>query len=204
MNVLGEFELVRRILNHEAVLPLAEFPALLLDPIESSEAWVASLITYAVAVKTVARRAAVQWPTFPAPVIPVVDIANERVTHTTCTGNTHIVCTRTQELRVSRSWNSSLRDTMLSAVLHGTIMKQPKAPLFFDDATLAVIGYDVDGQCVARCHGELAVYAFDADAGTMLITPTAVFRDYEHNMTSMQWMAHAPRDIVTRAAACKF
>lgn len=127
LNSLGRFELVRRVLKHTAVLNLRE--EILHRPLWDPVVFQATLPEYARLLREAQQRATI--PGFPIPVLPVVDIANQVVTHTTCTGNTVVEVTSGDSLFIMREWQDTPRDRVLKA-----IMSRKFDPAWFEELPL--------------------------------------------------------------------
>jgi len=88
LNALGTFELARRLLGHEAIVPL-DAPVLEEESAGNGLSF-DTLVEYASAVREAYFAHRERLPDWPAPVVPAVDIVRLQVDHTTCTGHTHI------------------------------------------------------------------------------------------------------------------
>lgn len=189
LNALGRFELARRVLNHAAVV---ETGAEVLHRNFGTELdFEHALVEYGRLLREAVART--YDPRYPAPVLPVVDMASLQVHHTTCTGSTYLSVTPSGFF-VSRCWNDSSRDRVLGAILYGEPLPQ-EAVLFLDRESLRAAGMMV-GVCLLRLHGELALYREGTPENyyEVLYTENGVFRDFDHDFGEPDWMESAPHD----------
>lgn len=198
LNQLGRFELARRVLNHHALVDIkAEVLNRLIGTHESFES---ALVEYA----RLLRESFVREndPQFPAPVLPVVDLAALHVRHTTCTGNT-VIRVSPDRLSIFRHWDDSPRDRVLEA-LHWNEALPDFAALFLDEEALRATGMN-PGRCLLRLHGELAVYRKGSKENyyEALYTGYGVFTDFEHDFDEPDWMHAAPAIVRERVAQHK-
>ena len=136
MNAITRFEIARRLLKHEILVPLECTEALLpTDIFDMTDTdYASALVKYALAFREQEQQT--EWDTAAGVSIPKVDILSPRVSisHETCTGNTMLRVERATSVRV------------------GFVLKvqRPNAPLDLTrerDAFLALLTEGTYGKC---------------------------------------------------------
>ena len=139
MNAITRFEIARRVLRHEIVVPLERTEALLPTSADdifdmTDTDYAHALVKYALAFREQEQQT--EWDTAAGVSIPKVDILSPRVSisHETCTGNTMLRVERATSVRV------------------GFVLKvqRPNAPLDLTrerDAFLALLTEGTYGKC---------------------------------------------------------
>lgn len=204
LNIIGRFEAIRHVLNHSAVYPLDD---LMLDcaitrPLPTRETFMEALAEYDADLRENIFPT-VNDPDYPAPVLPVVDVARGTITHTTCTGNTHITVdwpgtNVAPSIAVARVWQNTVRDRALRAFADDSFSYMGfYTMLFFSPEELRAFRFTVpDGRLLARVHGVFALYrSFDCET---LYADGECYRDYEDDLGEPAWMSKAPDHIRER------
>ena len=196
MNQLGRFELIRRVLNHGALVKLNLNDPLFFGDIDSrTDLWFSALERYAARVRDSAESIDLASPGYPPAVRPVVDLANGMITHVTCTGNSRVVVRPAADLVIYRTWEATPRDRVLQAILAGTdVTTIPGLPVWLSPDDLAALGFPDYGVHVASSHGAWVLYCAEG-VDTVLSADGSLYQDYEYDLGTPQWMAKAPAPL---------
>ncbi len=187
LNNIGRFELVRRVLNHVAVIDLYENA----DLIYGQGNFAARLEQYARLVREAHARTTDE--AYPSPVMPVIDLAHLMISHTSCTGNTKIKVTEDM-LDIDRVWNGGARDRVLQAIMHGDDLPDEARVYITKDDLVDTGKFDSKEHFVTMAHGEWALYT--GEGYDVLYTTSKVYKEFDYGMYEDGWMGHAPVKLI--------
>lgn len=196
MNDLGRFELIRRVLNHEAILPIVAGDALLFD-IDRMVDGQYAMAEYAGRLRSISARIRDEWPTFPEASLPVVDIAGMVIRHQSVNKRLDIRLAFTEtgtNLTVTGLSYDSKMDRVIRSILNNDMEYNHLSTLYLDEAVLRAIGWEFHQTCLMRLHGTAAIYKKRRE--TILYTKDGWYVDAEHGYLDEDWMPEANRETV--------